>query len=448
VYLKAPVGLSFPGDSGYPGKGVAFRDMGYFAPRIGLAWDPSGDGSMSIRAAYGIFFNQPNLGNYSGLAQIPPYGTNVTVQFPANFADPWASQPGGNPFPVFLGPNVTFPANGQVISFPLHPKPTYQNQWNLSIQKQIGKDWMVATNYVGSNVVHLWGGGESNPGIYLPGATCVINGVASTPCSTTANLNSRRALVLQNPTEGRFYGSVSEQDDGGTSNYNGLLLSAQRRRARGLTVQANYTWSHCIGDLGNTSMGVAGTNYLIPGNRRSSRGNCSGSDRRHLFNLSTVYETPQFSSAMVKALASGWQVSGIVRFQTGNFLSVTSGLDQALTGAAAQRANFVGASPYVDDRSLNLWLNPRAFAQPALGTYGNLGIANIQGPSRFTLDTGITRTFKLWEEHSLQFRWEIFNLPNHVNPDNPTSALNSVNFGRILGAGDPRIMQMALKYQF
>ena len=99
-------------------------------------------------------------------------------------------------------------------------------------------------------------------------------------------------------------------------------------------------------------------------------------------------------------------------------------------------------------RSLNLWLNPSAFAQPALGTYGNLGIANIQGPSRFTFDTGLTRTFKIREAHSLQYRWEVFNLPNHVNPDNPATALNSVNFGRILGAGDPRIMQMALKYQY
>jgi len=401
-----------------------------------------------VRAAYGIFFNQPNLANYSGLAQIPPFGSNVTVANPASFANPWASQPGGNPFPFILSPNVTFPVNGQVITFPLDPHPTYQNQWNLSLQKQLGQDWLVGSTYVGSNVIHLWSGAEINPGIYLPGASCVVNGATLTPCSSTGNLNSRRLLVLQNATEGRFYGSVSEQDDGGTSNYHGLLLSVQKRRARGLTVQANYTWSHCIGDLGNTSLGVAGTNYMIPFDRHSSRGNCASSDRRHLFNLSTVYETPKFSSSIARMLGSGWQISGIVRFQSGDFISVTSGLAQALTGAPAQRANQVLADPYQPDRSLNLWLNPKAFAQPALGTYGNMGIANIQGPSRFQLDMGVVRNFRLWEAHTLQFRWEAFNLPNYVNPDNPTSALNSPNFGRILSAGDPRIMQAALKYQF
>ena len=83
-------------------------------------------------------------------------------------ADPWASQPGGNPFPVILSPNVAFPNNGQIVNFPLRPKPTYQNQWNLSLQRQIGKDWMVSSNDVGSSVIHLWGGGEQNPGIYFP----------------------------------------------------------------------------------------------------------------------------------------------------------------------------------------------------------------------------------------------------------------------------------------
>src|SRR5437667_1332999 len=193
---------------------------------------------MSIRAAYVMFYNMPNLAHYSGLAQIPPFGNNVMVPFPASFADPWQSQPGGNPFPLLLTPDVAFPANGQFITFPLDPRLQYQNQWNLSVQKQIGTDWLVASNYVVSNVIHLWGGREINPAVYAPGT------------STVANVNQRRVLLLQNPTEGRFFGSVSEMDDGGTSNYHGLLLSVQRRRARGVTVQGNYTWSHCTGDLG------------------------------------------------------------------------------------------------------------------------------------------------------------------------------------------------------
>jgi hypothetical protein len=441
VFKKAPVGVMFPGDPGYPGKSVANHELLKFAPRVGLAWDPHGDGSMSIRAAYGIFYNMPNLAHYSGFAQISPFGTNVVLPFPASFADPWQSQPGGNPFPFVLSPDTVFPAAGQFITFPLNPKLQYQNQWNLSVQKQIGADWLVASNYVGSNVIHLWGGREINPAVYIAGS------------STLANVNQRRVLNVQNPSEGRFFGSVSEMDDGGTSNYHGLLLSVQRRRARGVTVQGNYTWSHCIGDLGNTSLGVAGTNYMIPNDRHSSRGNCTSSDRRHLFNLSTVYETPSFANSAVRMIAGGWQISGIVRAQSGQYLSVTTGVDSALTGMPAQRPNQVLANPLPAVQSVNLWINPAAFVSPAPGTYGNMGISNILGPGNIRIDMGLTRTFRVRENQSIQFRWEAFNLPNHLNPGNPVTATNNVNFGKILSpaAGslsDPRIMQAALKYVF
>jgi hypothetical protein len=95
-----------------------------------------------------------------------------------------------------------------------------------------------------------------------------------------------------------------------------------------------------------------------------------------------------------------------------------------------------------------LWLNPQAFVQPALGTYGNVGFANVVGPGQITIDMGLTRTFRVGERRSFQFRWEAFNLPNHLNPGNPTTAINSPTFGRILSAADPRIMQAALKFVF
>jgi hypothetical protein len=275
----------------------------------------------------------------------------------------------------------------------------------------------------------------------------VINGVTTNPCSTTANVNQRRTMYRQNPDQGQYYGTISQLDDNGTGNYHGLLLSVQRRRARGLTVQGNYTWSHCISDLTNAELGVAGSNYIIPGNRLSSRSNCATSDRRHNFNLSTVYQTPQFSGAGLRNLASGWQLSGIVRLMTGQYLSATSGLDQALTGQGGQLANQVLANPYAD-KTLDHYLNPNAFAQPALGTYASMRPNNILGPGSILINMGLTRTFKLRETQNIQFRVESFNVPNHVNPGNPTTAINSQTFGRILSAGDPRIMQIALKYVF
>ena len=401
VYINAPAGLSFPGDAGYPGNAVANHEWAHFAPRIGLAWDPHGNGSMSIRASYGIFYNTPTLGNYSGMAQIPPFGSSVTVNSPASFANPWASQQGGNPFPLFLSPSIKFPASGNYVDFSLNPKVTYQNQWNLSIQKQVGQDWLLGANYLGSNIIHLWGGRQINPGVFIPG-TC-----GATACSTTANLNSRRVLSLVNAAQGVAYGSVAFQDDGGTGTYAGMLLSVQRRRSHGLTVQGNYTWSHCISDLGNTSLGVAGTNYEDPANRHSSRGDCGSSDVRHLFNLSTVYETPQFSAPVLRRFVSGWQISGIARVQSGTTVNVTTGIDGALSGQSAERPNVATADPYAATKTPALWLNPAAFTSPAAGTMatsvsthsedrvGSRSIWGLCDRSRYTRDLRFNSASKL-----------------------------------------------------
>jgi hypothetical protein len=146
---------------------------------------------------------------------------------------------------------------------------------------------------------------------------------------------------------------------------------------------------------------------------------------------------------------------------TGPYINVTTGLDRALTGdAGTQRPVQVLASPYAPNRTFDRYLNPAAFAQPALGTYGNMGNYSILAPGAITVDMSLSRTFRIRERSSVQLRVEAFNLPNHVNPGTPTGvsgsggvfapsvSLNSPNFGRILSARDPRIMQGALKFQF
>ena len=129
-------------------------------------------------------------------------------------------------------------------------------------------------------------------------------------------------------------------------------------------------------------------------------------------------------------------------------MTVLCECDNAQTGVGGQRANQVLASPYAPNRSIAQYLNPAAFTAPANGTYANMGERNIKGPGSIKIDMGVTRTFQLRENHSLEFRAEAFNIPNHLNPGNPDTAITSSNFGRILSAGDPRIMQLALKYVF
>jgi hypothetical protein len=364
--------------------------------------------------------------------------------------------------------NVLFSTFGLVSSHPQHARPTIVNQFNVSLQRQFGTDWLVTANYVGSGTRHLFTGNEQNPAIFLGLGPCTLNGINYNVCSTTANTNQRRLLYLQNPAQGQYYGSIGLKDDGGTGNYNGLFLSVQKRLSGGVSVLANYTLSHCISDLFLQNVGASAGSTNFPNNRRAERSNCVPFDQRHVFNFSAVVQTPKFSGKAARLIASDWQVSPILKIKSGQFITVTGGIDYALNGApqaASQRPNQVLASPYPTHKTIDHWLNPAAFAAPALGTYGNLGANNIMGPGMFQLDLALTRTFTVAEGKTLQLRAESFNLPNHMNPANPgvcssgtcTSALNSATFGKIqsdisgtsgLSAGDPRILQFALKFVF
>jgi hypothetical protein len=295
----------------------------------------------------------------------------------------------------------------------------------------------VAANYLGNSTIHLLGDTEHNPAIYLG------------PTSTLANIHQRRSLNLANPNEGRFYGYVEDVTDDGTQNYHGMLLSVQRRRSKGVTIQGNYTWSHCIGDPGDSQPGI-GTSAQYPGRRFFERGNCSG-DLRHVVNVSTVYATPQFSSRALQVIAGNWQISGIVRLQSPDkSLTVTSGSDTCLCGAQGRdRANQLlpNEQVYATEKSVDRWFNPAAFGRPADGQWGT-GNINYMGPGRIDINMAVTRKFQLRERQTLEFRAEAFNVPNHLNPGTPVLRFNDQNFGKILTARDPRIVQLALKYIF
>ncbi len=486
VFTNAPAGILFPGDPraadiGYSEHAAAWM---HFAPRAGLAWDPKGNGMTVVRAAYGIFYDYPHFQGVGGIRNTPPRGGLIQLTNPSGgFDDPWQSYEGGNPLPFAISKDVVFPPGGTYTVIPEDAKTSYVNQWNLSIQKQIGMDWLVTGNYIGSSVIHQMYEHEANPAIYFFNGTntCRLpNGITITgpppvandptsgqQCSTPSNTQQRRMLSVQNPAQGQYFSNIVEVDTGGTRSYNGLVLSVQRRRARGMTIQGNYTYSHCI-DTGYTDI-IQTNGVMVPERRGANRGNCE-LDRRHNLNMSTVYETPQFANSVLRTLVTGWRVSGIVRMLSGPMLILAAGIDQALTGTqfggtgntvqSDQRPDQVLPSPYMPNKSIAKgWLNPAAFAQPALGTYGTVGRNNVAGPGSVRIDMGLVRIFRVREKQSVEFRTEAFNVANHVNACSSISGqqgspvcmntnLSDATFGKILAAGDPRIMQMALKFVF
>jgi len=362
------------------------------------------------------------------------------TNMPQGWDNPWVAVPGGDPIPSVLnGPSAssTFPLGANYTTYPLDLPATSTDQWNVSYQRQIAAQWMVSANYLGNVVRHVWTANQINPAVFGPAAT-------------VANTNQRRVLFLQNPAQGQYFASIQELDPNGTSNYHGLMLQVQRRRAAGFSLQGNYTISRCITDRFNQEPGVSGTPYLIPGDREADRGRCPNSPE-HSLNASVVYQIPEAGEgALLRAVTGGWQICGIVSARSGSYFTVTTGVDNALSGQPNQRANQVLPDPFMQNRSFTQWLNSAAFQAPAPGTYGTMPIDAIQGPGRWNVDMGVSRAIAIGTRQ-VQVRWEVFNLFNTVNPDNPVATLNSPDFGRITalaGGTAPRIMQLAVKYQF
>jgi hypothetical protein len=471
VFTNAPAGLVFPGDPQYTsGKYVNGPVWDKFYPRIGFVLDPQGNGRMTVRAGFGMFGDRASMLNSSNIFNAPPFGSLVTVSN-VNLTNPWANYPGGNPMPVLASlqgvgvyaHNIPFPLSGSYVNTDLtNFHPTYENQWNLSIQRQFGSDWLVSANYVGNNVIHMLSGENVNPAVFLGLGACTIQtataAVNYTTCSTVANQQNRRLLSLQDPVKGQYYSAIGQIDDGGTGEYQGLFLSAQKRLSRGVSAQANYTWSHCISDVYNGN--AASTGNAPPGNRRQYRGNCIGVDLRHQFVLNLVATTPKFSTGALRVLASNWQVAPILAIKSAGEFSVFTGTDQALSTVANQPPNLLITNPYPTHQTINHWLNGSAFAPAALGTYGDLGYNSLKGPGVFQLDLALSRNFVFLERKYIQVRAEAFNLPNHLNATFGAGGsinLNSSNFGQLtqdisgnngLLPGDYRVIQMAMKFVF
>lgn len=433
VFPQAPVGMLFPGDDGYPGRATTHGKVANFAPRVGAIWSPYGDDRMSVRASWGIFLDTPHLFFNTRFSNSPPWGAQLTITNPpGGFDNPYLGFPGGNPFPALNTEwrTAPFPAFGVYVNTPFHMEPTALQQWNVSVQRMVS-DWMLAATYLGNHGSHVWRAIELNPAVFGAGAT-------------TGNTNARRRLVLQDPVEGRFYGTIGQLDDTGRSNYHGMLLSMQRRLQGGWSVLANYTLSRCLTDPATTEL--TGPTTVDPSDPDRDYSYCA-SDRRHVINVSAVAQTPDFATGAKKLLLSGWQFSPIIRWQSGNRSTVTAGTDRALTGVGGQRGLQVLDNPY-GDGTPGFYLNRAAFAVPALGTLSDLKPFTIVNPPVLQTDFALTRTFRLLDQNTIQLRWEVFNFLNHVNFGPPVTALNSGNFGKILSAGQPRIMQFALKLAF
>jgi hypothetical protein len=436
IYPNAPAGFVYPGDEEFVG---GFSGMNkrwtQFAPRAAFAWDPKGDGMMSLRGGYSLAYDFVNAQYHLNTSVAPPWGAEVRLPS-VSLDNPYASFPGGNPFPRVFDANAPFPQQGSYLIVDPDTKNTRQHSWNLAFQRQLGPATLVSATYLGNRTNNLWNMKALNPGVNIPGAT-------------QANLPQRRLLTMQNPAEGRFLAAVDLHDASGRQNYHGMLLSFQRRESDLLNFSGNYTLSKCEGHpVPNAGLPNVGTGWSDPNSPDYDYGPCI-SDRRHVMNATVGVETPELGGVL-GTLGSGWRVNAILRAQSGAPLTVATGQDRALTGIVTnQRADQISNDVY-GDRDNFVWLNRAAFAQPAFGTLGNSKRGGYRAPRRWIIDMVVARNLRFGGQR-IELRAEAFNVTNNIITEPPVTNLSNVNFGRILEFArgfTPRVLQFGVKYEF
>jgi hypothetical protein len=433
-FPNAPPGLIFTGDAGFPAGGMQ-KNLGNFSPRIGVSYTArQGPHSTVLRGGIGMFYLMPFMKLYNNFVQNAPFSPSVQL-FGVQFANPYGTAGSQNPFPPFApvnpGANATFALPLTFQYFNPNWRLGHMESVNFTIEQQLATDLIARISYVGNRGVHLQYFEEENPAIYRSGAN--IN-----------NTNQRRPLYP-------YYASLIQMTNGGVSNYNALQMSLEKRLSHGVTFVANYTRSK---SLDNQSVDQQfSLSSPDPFNRAFNYG-LSDFDTPNNFTINGIWDLPKvsFGPRLIRSVLGGWGVTGILTWRSGTPFTIISGQDRSLSGVGLDRADLIG-NPYLPSRStaqtISQYFNTTAFAANALGTFGSSPRNLLRNPAYFNVDMGLQRNFPIRERVRFQFRAEAFNLPNNVHFNQPGNNISSATtFGRITGAGDPRILQVVGRFEF
>jgi hypothetical protein len=422
AYIDPATGLLLIRPRPDVGRRLWITDKNNWAPRIGLAWRPFGGTGTVVRAGYGGFYNHQIVGNgITPLSRNSPFRLRQTSGPLAATARPSLANPfSGNPSVVPPGIQEDF-------------RTAYVNQWSFGVQREILPNMVLDVAYLGSQGHKLpirWNINQAPPG---PGA-----------------VNARRPYQGYGSITGGFISST------GNSNYNGLQVRIERRFTEGFSFLSSYSWSKAIDDSpGISTDSDAGPFFAQDARNLAAERSLSDFDVAHRFVFSTVYDLPfgKSQSRVVKLLAAGWQLTGILSWQSGRPFTVTAGSDVSNTGGNNDRPNVVG-DWRVDTPGPDRWFNTAAFANATAGSFGNAGRNILRGDGLVNVDLGVFRAFKFTERWGLQFRTEFFNVANHPNFYQPTANRSSAAFGTISRAafqsqtGAQRQIQFAIKILF
>jgi hypothetical protein len=387
----------------------AYKDA--FAPRFGLAYRLR-DKKTVVRLGGGVFHHRSLFDYYRAVEANAPNQVSVDV------ANGQADNPGG-------GLHLNYPFSIGALNRAAKYPTAYT--YSLSIQRELPGSVVVDVAYVGRAGEKLLR--VQNINLMAPGTLQANPGI--------------------NPSALRPYlglSTINQAEFSGRSNYNSFQLSVDRRFAGGLGFGLSYTYSK---NLDNLSGSAGGSPAYNAGRFVWA---LADMDRPHLLNLNYIYEVPFLRKRddFLGRSLGGWQLSGVTFFRSGVPLSVTDTTDIAgVGGGAAQPWNVTGSTGVSGARGISKpWFNSRAFALPAAGTFGNAGRNILRGPSFQNWDLALFKGFRLTERLASQFRFEVFDFPNHPVLNNPDVNPRSGTFGLVTSKSDQRNIQFSLKFLF
>ncbi len=437
IVPSAPTGLLFPGDTGV-GRGIITTAWNHISPRIGLAWDPFGDRKTAIRAAAGIFYGSISGNEWNTSSDNQPFAIRQQFNDVYSLSDPYKLQPGGvGPFPYSYSPSAPrFIAPSATVGISLDYKSPYTYQMNFAVQRQLTNTTSLTVAYV-NNLTHR-----------IP-AIQDINYPLLTGTPTTANVNARRPYLPGTLSSIGMIKSILN------SAYHGMQITGEKRLSHHFIAKGYYTFGKGLDAVNTQSSTLQAatdwTNILLDRGRANN-------DRRHSAVISGVWELDYFrhTATPIRLIAGGWSIATIASLRSGTPLSITTGTDNNFDGTNNDRADLIG-DPRLDPgraRSavVDQWFNTAAFSRTTQlkNNYaGTSGRGIIDGPGLKNVDMTISRTFKLREKTTLQFRGEATNALNIVNLSNPgTNANTAATYGKVTTARPMRQAQLGLKLVF
>jgi hypothetical protein len=387
------------------GRYLQTYSKGDVGPRVGFAYDLFGTGRTIVRGGVGMYWNFTPGGTSSSKAQNPPFlqSTALTPSPNTSFSTNLILSDGLPPPPgVDLTPR---PGSGSTRSiFDTGFRDAYTTNWNLNVQQQFGRNYMVELTYVGSRGRQFLIKGDPNEAPATVGVT---------------NSNINRPLFSVAPA----LRSVGQVQSKGELDYHALLVKFQRRFANGFSFLNAYTYGKALDYTSDNDGAVTVLNvYNIAGYNRGP----ASYDVTHTLSSSLIYELPFGRTSWW----GGWQTSGILYFRTGLpfQISQTQGVQSTGTG---NRPNTVG-DPKLSDPTVDKWFDPAAYQPPAdtTGTFGDTGRDTVRGPGQFNIDMSIIKNTH-FGRFNLELRCEAFNILNHPQFQLPNGTIGNAAVGQI-----------------